>query len=190
MNSLLIAALVAFAPTIGLLLVNRQLNRQRQDAAKEKIEDRKREDEVRVEAKRQQEEVAEEKLRQDTLAAAAIEKAAQLLYDTQQVQKAGTDEVARLAAGEIGHKDTPYGVPVIISYVQTGQHREAMMMSVPREGESMRLRNGAGDPSLIVVRVVHMEALLPPPNPSVIIVVREQTLQEIKVIAEQVQDRV
>ena len=178
MNALYVAIAVGLSAMIGPLLLASQLNRQRKAAAIEKAEDRKREDRVAAEAKRQQDEVAAEALRQQEEVAQTAERAAALLLSAQKATTARTDEVAKQLAGEVSAAAQAYGVAVVISYVESGQREEVLLSNVPRKGDRIRLRNGMSAPSVIVEDVVWMEAFLPPPNPSVIIVVRLQTPEE------------
>jgi len=184
LNSLVIGLAIVIGPIIGTLLINRQLNNQRRQLAVEKVEDRKREDAIRKEENEQKEAVAEEALRQQKEVANTAERAAQLLAESNKANVRRTDEVAKQLAGEATAVAQAYGIPVVISYVETGQREDVLLSNVPRIGERVRLRNGAGAPSVIVEDVVWMEAFLPPPNPSVIIVVRGQTKSEEKEQAE------
>lgn len=189
MSALWIALAVAISSTAGPLLLARQLNRQRRVAASEKAEDRKREDNVAAEALRQQEEVRVEDLRSKKEIADTAEQAAALLLQAQKSAAAGTAEVAKQLAGEASAVAHAYGIPVVISYVETGQRDEVMLSNVPRIGEHVRMRNGPGAPSVIVEDVVWMEAFLPPPNPSVIVVVRQQSAVERDEAAKQRRQR-
>jgi hypothetical protein len=66
-------------------------------------------------------------------------------------------------------------INVTISF-PNGNRQEVLLAGVPRVGESIRLRGRSADsPSLIVEHILWQEGLGNPPNPDIIVVVRERT---------------
>jgi hypothetical protein len=61
-------------------------------------------------------------------------------------------------------------IVVTLSY-PNGQRREVLLAGVPREGEHIRLSNGADTPSLVVDQVLWMEREGDQPEPIVLILV-------------------
>jgi hypothetical protein len=61
-------------------------------------------------------------------------------------------------------------IVVTLSY-PNGQRRKVLLAGVPREGEHIRLENGAGEPSLVVDQVLWMEQEDDQPEPIVLIMV-------------------
>lgn len=167
---LLAAIFTGSCAIIGPLLLRRAQSR-------EKRIDREREDMVATEALRQQEEVAQ-----------TAKQAAKLLFDAQAETKQsakeaaeGTREVARLVAeGDFEHsKQAVQEATPIVLFYPNGQREEVVLSGVPRVGDHVRIRNGRGTtPDLIVDAVLWMEAFLPPPNPSVVVIVHsDQKMQ-------------
>ena len=65
-------------------------------------------------------------------------------------------------------------IAVIISF-PNGNRQEVLLAGVPRVGESIRLRGRSADsPSLIVEHILWQEGLGNPPDPDIIVVVRER----------------
>lgn len=65
---------------------------------------------------------------------------------------------------------------VTISF-PNGNRQEVLLSGVPRVGESIRLRDRSSDsPSLLVEHVLWQEGLGNPPDPDVIVVVRERSI--------------
>ena len=66
-------------------------------------------------------------------------------------------------------------INVIISF-PNGNRQEVLLAGVPRVGESIRLRDRSSDsPSLIVEHILWQEGRGNPPDPDIIVVVRERT---------------
>ena len=66
-------------------------------------------------------------------------------------------------------------INVIISF-PNGNRQEVLLAGVPRVGESIRLRGKSADsPSLIVEHILWQEGRGDPPDPDIIVVVRERT---------------
>ena len=66
-------------------------------------------------------------------------------------------------------------ISVIIAF-PNGARQEILLAGVPRVGESIRLRDRSSDsPSLIVEHILWQEGRGEPPNPDIIVVVRERT---------------
>jgi hypothetical protein len=63
---------------------------------------------------------------------------------------------------------------VTLSY-PNGQSQEILLADAPRKGDSIRLRNGPNNPSLIVEHVTWTEGKETPPEPMLILQVREHT---------------
>ena len=64
---------------------------------------------------------------------------------------------------------------VIISF-PSGNRQEVLLAGVPRVGESIRLRGKSADsPSLIVEHILWQEGRGDPPDPDIIVVVRERS---------------
>lgn len=115
--------------------------------------------EVAAEAKRQQDEVARLAAEDRRQAEERQEEVARLLVAAQATQKGATDEVARLAAGD-GVRNGLH-VSVTLSY-PNGNRQAVVLAEVPRVGENIRLSNGAEEPWLIVDHVLWVEGTDPP----------------------------
>jgi hypothetical protein len=135
-----------------------------------------REEAAKAEEQRQREEVARTAEKAAALLLAAQSETTRLAQEAAK----GTKEVARLVAeGDAGTSKLPVqeATPVVLLYPD-GERQEVVLSGVPREGELIRLRNGRNDPRLLVQHVLWLEAFLPPPNPSVIVVVRPEHAAE------------
>ena len=60
---------------------------------------------------------------------------------------------------------------VTLSY-PNGERQEVLLSDVPRKGDSIRLKNGAGGPALMVEHVLWLEGRGQPPDPIVLVMVR------------------
>lgn len=128
---------------------------------------------VADEAARQQAEVAAKAAEQQQQVADVAAGAAQLLKDAQEKTLAGTDEVARLQAGDksVGGPFPTGPFRAIVVAHPSGYRREALLVTVPAEGQHILLRGTDPDGQpMRVAKILHIEAN-GGSSPSVVVVV-------------------